>query len=477
MIDLSTLNAQGSGLGAISVQDADGLRKALEAGYGTDVAALTGGAAVRVQSLDTTLQATIASNQNFALFNKLPKPGATATVDEWMELSSQGGFAGGSFNSEVGNISGGQGTYNRRVGLVKYLMTKCELSFVAVTQGNHIPLEAQENTNGTLRLLIDAESACFEGDSDVVSEEFDGIYKQMVDLNSADHIIDAEANSLTSINAVAQAAAVVSGIDNFGVPTDLLCSPLTGADLDVNLDPAYRVALTSGVMSQRGTPVRGIVTAQGDISLTRDIFIRDEPKQVPFELLYSSVASANAYSCASVPTGVAASDTASKFAAGHAGNYYYAVAGITKAGQSVVSKSAQIAVAAGDKVTLTITASSAGTETGYVIYRSRMNGTNATNDFRYVAKVAKDGATTTWVDYNREIPGTTRAYMLNLSPSHSAITWRQLLPLTKFQLYPTTSPVVPWALLMFGYLRMSKRRQHVVIKNILPSHYSWKPFG
>ena len=153
------------------------------------------------------------------------------------------------------------------------------------------------------------------------------------------------------------------------------------------------------------------------------------------------------------------------------------MAGVTNLGQSVVTKSIQYAVAVGDKVTLTITASVGGTETGYAIYRSRRNGTNDTADFRLVARVAKGGATTTFVDRNEDIPGTSKAFLLNLNPGHTAITWRQLLPLTRFNLYPTNAAVIPWALLLFGYLRISKRRHHVMIKNILPTTATWLPKG
>jgi hypothetical protein len=65
--------------------------------------------------------------------------------------------------------------------------------------------------------------------------------------------------------------------------------------------------------------------------------------------------------------------------------------------------------------------------------------------------------------------------MMNMTPGQSAITWRQLLPMIKFPLYPTNSPVIPWAQLLFGYLRISKRRHHVVIKNILPNGAIWRP--
>ena len=80
------------------------------------------------------------------------------------------------------------------------------------------------------------------------------------------------------------------------------------------------------------------------------------------------------------------------------------------------------------------------------------------------------------VDKNRDIPGTTKAYVLNMAPGAQAITWRQLLPMTKFPLYPTAAATIPWAQLLFGYLRLGKRRHHVVIKNVLPTGATWKPF-
>lgn len=468
--------ARSGEMGADTVAE---LRKALEAGYGSDVATLTGGGALRIQSLEMTMLSTIQENKHFALFNALSSSKALATVDEWTEQNGIGGFLGGSTNTETGLIPEATGSYNRRVGMVKYLMTRRQVSFVQTLQSALADAEAVEYQNGALQLLTDAEFLSFEGDSDVVPTEFDGIGKLIGDLGSVDHVLDAEGNSLASINLVNQAAATIAGYGNFGTPTNLFMSQLTQADFDTGLDPAYRVPLTdvgNGGL-QLGAPVVGIRTSWGNIKANPDVFIRDERQQMPFEVEFPTVAAANTFACAAIPTGVAASDAASKFGAAHAGNYYYAVTGINAKGQSVVSKSAQIAVTAGQKVTLTITASASGEETGYVIYRSRKNGTNATTDFRQMARIKKVGATTTYVDLNRDIPGTSKAYILNLSQGAKAITWRQMLPMLKFPLYPTNSAVVPWAQLLFGFLRIGKRRHHVVIKNIVPNGATWKPFA
>lgn len=471
--------------GAVPNDQVAALQKALEAGYGTDAAGLTGGAALRVQSLDTTMQAVIQENQHFRLFNRLPKPKAGATVDEWTEQNGIGGFLGGSTNTETGNIADATGSYNRRVGMTKYLMTRRQVSLVSTLQNAIADAESVEYNNGALQLLTDAEYLCFEGDDRVVPTEFAGIYAQMQDgvasgqVDGA-NILDCRAQSLASVDLVNRAAAQISGYGNFGTPTDLFLSQLTQADFDTGLDPAFRVPLTdvpNGGISL-GAPVVGIRTSHGNIKNNPDVFIRDESQQTPFELRYPAVAAKQVgIKPTSVTAAAPSADAASYFEAGHAGNYYYLVCGVNAAGQSVGLASAQVAVAAGQKVVLTIAASAASEETGYVIYRSRKNGSNAVADFREMVKVPKAGATTVYTDLNRDIPGTTKGYILNMAPGATAITWRQLLPMLKFPLYPTHAAVIPWAQMLFGYLRISKRRHHVVIKNILPTGADWKPFG
>lgn len=493
MLDPSIF-AGGASTGTVGLDQLQEMQKALTAGYGTDMSTLTGGAALRIQSLDQTMQATIQSNPDFVLFNKLAKPHAGATVDEWTEMSAIGGFLGGTTNTETGVIQPFTGTYNRRVGQVKYLMTQRQVSLVQTLQSAIADSEAIEYQNGAMQLLTDAEYLCLEGDSTVVPTEFDGIYAQMtagVTAGVVDprNIIDAKATPLSNVALINTAAAQVRGFGNFGRATDIFMSLLTQADFDTGLDPAFRVplnAVPNGGL-EIGAPVVGIRTSHGNIATNPDIFIRDEEMKQPFEVTFSALATANAaYAPASVVPSAPATNAQSAFTASQAGNYYYMVAGVNANGQSTGVVSAQVAVSAGQRVPIVITRSSGAAETGYVIYRSQLNGgnsiagTNATvlgSDFREVTRVPVGGATTTWFDYNTEIPGTSKAFILNMTPGMTAITWRQLLPMLKFPLYPTNSAVIPWAQLLFGYLRLSKRRQHVVIKNVLPNGAVWRPFG
>jgi hypothetical protein len=485
--------AAGATTGAFTSQEVEALQKALTAGYGTDVSTLTGGAALRIQSLDHAMQATIQDNKHFRLFNKLPKPKAGATVDEWTEMSSVGGFLGGSTNSETGTINTATGNYARRVGLVKYLMTQRQVSFVQTLQNAITESEAVEYMAGAMQLLSDVEYLSFEGDSTVVPTEFDGIYAQM---NAGiaggqvgtSNLIDVRASALSNVASINSAAATIAAYGNFGTPTDIFMSQLVQADFDTGLDPAFRVPLSDVPEggTKIGAPVVGIRTTYGNIVTNPDVFVRDGDQRQPFELMQPTVATAQVGIKPASVALAAASNSASQFYAAQSGNYYYYVTGVNAAGQSTGLISAQQAIASGQGVTLTITASAGRLETGYVIYRSRLNGGGTLagsvpgqgSDFREMVRIPyAGGATTTYVDLNGDIPGTTKAFVLNLKSSDTAMTWRQLLPMIKFPLYPTNSAVVPWAQLLFGYLRISKRKQHVVIKNILPNAAPWRPFN
>jgi hypothetical protein len=394
-MDIGSMFLQGgNGPGVMGSDGLEMLNKALTAGYGTDEAQLSGGGALRVQSLDRQMQATIQTNANFKLFNMLPKSKATATVDEWTEQSDVGGFPGGSFNGETAPIAGFQGTYNRRTGSVKYLQSMRQVSMVVALQGSIQSAQAVEELAGAKQLLTDAEIGCFEGNSAVVPEQFDGIYSQMAQgvamgLVDGGNIIDARGGPLNSIDYVTEAAATIAGEGNYGTPTDIFLSQFTQADLDNNLQPAFRVPLSGQPESTAlGTPVTAINTSYGKIANRPDVFIRDQVKMTPFELRYPAVAALNLFAPVSVTVQTAA-NASSLFTAPQAGNYYWYVTGVTKLGESFGTMSAQTAVAAGQGAVLTITQSQGGTEGGYVIYRSRQNGTNAPSDMREMARIAK----------------------------------------------------------------------------------------
>lgn len=482
---LSNPNTSGAAIaGEMGQEQLAELQKSLSAGYGSDMAGLEGGSALRIQSLDTTLQATVQDNQHFALFNQLPKPKATAVLDEWTEQSSIGGFLGDSFNDQDGQAAETNGIYNRMVGKVKYMTTYRKVPIVLQSQNNIVDAVALETINGTKQLLSSIEFSLFEGNDLVLPKSFPGIRQQIESLDSPDHVIDMEGGSLDSVDPIMKAAETVFGFGNFGKITDLYIPPAVQTDLNTNLDPAFRVALDNSPNSiAYGTNVRAIQTSYGAIATRNDVFIRDEKLQKPFELrnsIHAAQAVANAAFKPQAMTAVAGAGGAdSKWLAAHAGDYVYFVTGINHNGetQALAATAGAVTVAAGQAVTITITASASQQETGYVIYRGRKNGTGELADCREMTRVARTGTSTVYVDKNRELPGTTCTYALNLSASDHAIAWRQFLPMMKIPMAAVNSPIIPWLQMICGYLRISKRNQHVVIKNIVPRGAAWKPFG
>jgi hypothetical protein len=463
------------------------LQKALQASnYQTDVATLTGGGALGVQSLDTAMKTTIQENEHFILFNQLQSTNATNIVDEYSRQTSVGGFLGGTTNTQMGVVRAAQGDYSREIGLVKFLMTLRQVGYVLNIGKNIVEATAVEERNGALQLLTDAEYLLFYGDSSASPTQYDGIFKQLDDSIAAGEmpaecVLNMNGAKLDSVEPFSKINVAVSRYGSWGRSTDVYLPNSVQNDLNMGLDPAFRWGPGQNT-PQVGAHVEGIRLTNGVLKTHMDTFIHDEahPMQSPFEVNFAAIAAANvAFKPVSIAGVAAAGTPANYFTAGRAGNYYYAVESIGASGEGMtaLTKSAQVAVAAGNKVTLTITRSGAATETGYRIFRSKQDGVNTTSEFRLMATVKCAGATTVYVDENQNIPGTTAVPLLNMNRSADAIGWRQFQPMTKIPLPFGIGgmPVISWFQFLFGYLRITKPKHHGYIKNVLPSNALWRP--
>lgn len=473
--------------GSVAGEAADFIKALQASDYQTDVSTLTGGGALGMQSLDTAMKTTIQENEHFTLFNRLQRTNATNIVDEYTRQSSVGGFLGGSTNTQMGVVRSAQGDYSREIGLVKFLMSMRQVGMVLNIGKNITDAMAVEERNGALQLLTDANYLLYHGNADASPTQYDGIFKQLDDEIAAgkmsdDHVIDMQGTSLNDIEAFSKISVAVSRYGSWGKTTDVFMPNSVQTDLNMGLDPAFRWTPEGQNTPMIGGHVTGIRLQNGVLKTNMDTFIHDEehPMTKPFEVTYSDIATANVAIRPASVAGVAASDTSSQFTSGRAGNYYYAVAAIDAggAGMSTVRVSAQVAVAAGEKVTLTIGRSSAATESGYAIYRSKQDGTATVADMRLVKVVKCAGATTTYVDLCRDIPGTISVPMLNLGPAADAIGWRQFQSMLKVPLPFGVGgmPVYSWFQFLFGYLRITKPKHHGYIKNILPANATWRPF-
>ena len=354
--------------GEMGTDELQELAKALTAGYGSDSSSLTGGSAFRIQSLDTTLKATVQDNSHFALFNALAKPKATAVVDEWSEQTSIGGFLGGTYNDQDGAAMETNGEYARRVASVKYMTTYRKIPIVLQQQNNIVGAVSVETVNGAKQLLTDIEYGMFENDDTILPKSFAGIYQQLASFQGGSQIIDMAGAPLNSIDPISRAAEQVFGYGSFGRLTDLYLPPAIQSDLNSGLDPAFRVALDNSPNSvMLGTHVSGIRTSYGNIKTVTDVFVRDERMKKPFETrnsIHAAVAAANvAFRPASFTAVAGAGGADSAWAAAHAGNYFYAVTGLNHNGETTALVSASVTVAATQQVTITVTRCVAATVT------------------------------------------------------------------------------------------------------------------
>lgn len=466
------------------------LKKALTASdYQTDVNALSGGGALGIQSLDTVMKTTVQEQDHFVFMRALQQTSATNIVDEYTRQNGVGGFIGGSTNTQMGVVRAAQGDYSREVGMVKFLMTLRQVGYVLNIGKNIVNAVSTEEANGALQLMTDAEYLAFHGDATVSPTEFDGIITQIENEVASggmdgDHIVDLDGAALNDITPFSRVNQAASRYGSWGRSTDVYLPNVVQTDLNNGIDPAFRWSSQGNNTPLIGAHVEGIRLSHGILKTNMDTFLHDEnfPATKPFEVTWADVAASNiAIKPASVTAGTPASDTASKFTSARAGNYYYAVASIDKDGKgmSACAVSAQVAIAAGQSVVLTIARSTATTESGYAIYRSRRNGTNTLSDMRLVKKIkASGGATTLFTDQNRYIPGTVSVPVLNMTKGADAIGWRQFQPMVKIPLPFGVGgvPVHSWFQFLFGYLRVTKPKHHGLIKGILPSTQIWQPF-
>lgn len=451
--------------------DIQNFHKAVTAGYGTDVASLTGGGALRLQSIEATLLATIQQASDMVLWNALEKSAATATVDEYSIKNRIGGFLGSAYAGELDEINEEQGNYERRTLEMKYVMTMRQVSAVQDSQRALVSSRAIEDVDATLELLSAIEWGCFFGDASCNDREFDGIRKQLTALGG-DYVLDLRGGTITGLGQeISDSARLVKQYGNFGQLSDAYMSLAMQSDLDQKLEPNVRKQLGGGFANQTkiGTPVPGMVTSFGSIDFHPDIFVQEGG--APFIARGGGPAANVARGDVTVVTsvGVASAPTSgSQFLAAHAGLYYYAAEGGSRKGRSDVVKSGQVGVAAGDGVTVTITHGSSNA-THFWLHRSRLDGSDDSGDFREMVRIPRSGgATTVYVDKNQNIPGTSTIFLLTMGQGRNAITFRRLRPLSRFELFPTNKAVYPWAVIFFGALRVGKPTNHRILINCQP---------
>jgi hypothetical protein len=453
-----------SGYGASTQAEADGLSKALEAGF-QQGPGQTGGSALRVESLESSLKVVTYTSSHIKFWKKIPKSPAYSTVEEYNQLTDYGANQN-PFVQEGELPQATDTSYIRRTQLIKFLGTTREVTHQAtLVHPAHGDIIALENQNGILWLLEQIERNLFQGDSslsfDGEAEQWDGL-DALIDPTS---VIDMQGNTLQEAD-LEEAGNEI--IENFGFPTDMYLGTRSMSDLVKTLYPRERIQLPAPMNGQIGNSIQTIATQAGVIEFNPEVFIQ-RAGTAP-----GAPTSPNApASPASIGTALDAAATAGDHAKGSPSgttNVNYLVTASNRFGESAASGASagvvQAAInamtagekAAGNDFDLTITnaaAIGAFPPEYFNVYRSNHKTAagvpTAFTDYSLILKVPAAsqlaGGVTTVDDVNLNLPFTSVAYFGELTPS--VLTFRQLMPMMKMDL-AVLAPAYRWMILLYG---------------------------
>lgn len=479
------------------VQD---LVKALSAG--NDVvnpgAVAGGGFALRVESLDRTMKSLVQDDRDFQFMRDIPKKKADNTIQQFNQLTSVGN-AQGIFHSEGALPQEQNSTTVRRTVTMRFVgqtrrvtHVMSILGAVAVDNGV-VDFEAR---NGMLDLLRGLEGAMWDADNSCCGVEFNGFQRAWLDglcgyaegagnatgstawhadwdTAIATNLANDMRHSFLTQESTTEIVKTVRKAPNYGYTTDVYF-PWDGfVDFSKQFYPKER---TQGLVHEgkAGIAVNKWISPVGEVNL----------KPVTFLQASETFAQVSEGPSASIPSTPVLGATASPALAGGlpgfhgttqsrtapvsvdgAGNYTYQIRACNQYGHSAPVSSGAIATSVGDMVTIVVNdTASAGVTEWYEVARS-LPGAAATTA-QFIFKVKRTAASQTITDFNRFLPGTSRAFFL--MNDERALALYQLLPMMKLNL-AQIDPSLRFCLLTYlGGPTPVAPRKHAMAFNIGP---------
>ena len=476
-IDQSLLNDPSANLSGLPLQGDENqstvnhLLKALEARdiTGRDTAGLetSSGAPLKVESLEAQLKVVTFNNETIRLWRKYPKKTAYNTVEEYNQLRSYGNDFSGGFNLESELPEEENSTYVRESEKIKYMGTVRSVSYpmtLVRTQEAIGNIITRENENGTLWILRRLSRALTKGNERIISTEVNGLYelqrKGLVGVGATPEqyftqpqVIDKRGDFMKEPDFNKGANQIVEGFglaDTFWAPPSVI-SDFTENFYGNKFIPLNTEAIANGKVGQK---VQSFQSQFGEIGMDFDLFMKRRPNKV-------STAGKTSTKAPDAPNvtavAVTATDALSRWDAGDAADYYYAVSAINRYGESSLAVFATAASAVSDSsidVTFAPTAGVYNSE-GYVIYRSNKDAASvAEATFFPLFEVSEaerangyDGGGAGVVrDRNRILPDTEQAFLIEWNTQVLEI--GQLAPLTKMDL-ALLGPAQRWMILLY----------------------------
>ena len=445
-----------------SVEDVneEQINKALSAGYGTDSATITGGRSIIPEDIEMTMVNVMAvQQQDCKLMNMLNKIIGGSNVHEYTRRTGVGEH----FNlvvEEGGGSEDANQELERVVRTIKYIQTRRAITDQMEQIRGFEEAYASEKIAGTLQVLKSAEYMCFHGNEDVIPLEFDGVLRQ-IEKSKNPNIYDVRGETIGSVGEDIITEPVRMIHEQGGDGNKLFMPSILVQDIQ-NL-VRDRIRFLAGGVSAMAPVISEYPTAYGTTVDFGSSAGGDRLFYVKGEILPSTKPSAP--EAPSNVTSSTATDTKSKFSTSDAGNYKYSVHAINKRGVSVAKNlTTVVAVSAGQKVTLTITPSTKGDETGYIICRSAKDGDVLMEMIRIPRNMGSP--TTEFVDLNQDLPGTASLVVLTEHKLQPILNWLQFMPLRVRPLYESNKAERPFFVQLFGALDIKAPEWCALVKNI-----------
>lgn len=448
--------------GTSNIADVEQLNKALEAGYGTDAAVYVNGRAMIPEDLEaTTINVLAKMKEDCKITNSLKTKPAKSTVHEYNRRTEEGNYQFLSV-TEGGDSPESNQELERKTLNIKYLQTRRSVTKQMETVQTFEDALASEKMTGVSTIIKGIEHQIFHGDSNIIPTEFDGLLAQIRAEEKA-FVKDARGVTIGTLGEELFDEVSAEVLERGAYVEKAMFPVVLAKDVKGLFTDRLRMLMNDDRVSFKGLPPYDTATGS-TIKISGD----DAGPDKFFKVKGKVSAAGNPAKRPNPPavvTGTPSTMADSLFATTDAGDYMYTVHAVNASGISAgTSVSAAVTVASGAGVTLTITPASTGeVATGFIICRSKKDGTEVMEMAQVKAATSGD---TTYIDLNKDLPGTASMIFLPESRLMPAIELVQLLPVSTIPLYPANKAETPFLVAYYGALQNKAPEWCAEVKNI-----------
>lgn len=409
---------------------------------------------LKAESLEQSLKLLEFRTQDIKLWNALPKLTAYNTVEEFLQLSSYGVDRGGFYDEgELSDVEDSQ--YIRRAELVKYMQVTGEVTMQAQMVRSFVDAMKKEVENKMMWILRLANRNLTSADSEIIPQQFNGIYKQHASIGGGGEYLyssfESYYNNETVIIDLRGASMKQSHVQDGAVNVDLnygsvdtLFAPSTVISaFSQDYFEQQRIMMNgaSGFKGGVGVVPKVVSTTMGDVALMSDKFMKASPARTTADTSTSNKAPA---APATVTVSATAAVTTVKYAGAELGDVFYAIAAVNRYGESALTAYATAVTlsAASRKDIAVVAGAGAYAASGYIVYRTELTTAITPSGLKFyplfsvsAAQLAagyNGGDAGEVSDLGYYLPNTEQAFLTEMS--EDVMSFKQLAPISKLDL-------------------------------------------